>query len=139
MGLKKVTVVYCLLYNKETNEVLVVYNGDSSRWSLPGGAVEPGETLEQAVVREVYEETNLSVKVKQIACVNERFFQDKDEHVVFITFIGEIIGGNISINHPEEISEIIWVNIREADRLMPYYQFNINNFIHNSVPYIFQE
>jgi len=72
---------------------------------MPGGAVEEGETLEQAVIREVYEETNLLVKTKDIVAVNESIFQDKQEHAIFFTFRGELAGGNISIKNPDEISK----------------------------------
>ncbi len=44
---------------------------------MPGGAVEEGETLEQAAIREVYEETNLLVNIKDIVAVNECIFQDR--------------------------------------------------------------
>ncbi|CAK7061034.1 DNA mismatch repair protein MutT [Tissierella sp. P1] len=136
--MKKVNVVYCLIYNEESKQILMVYNCDSDSWSMPGGAVEKDETLEQAVIREVREETGLLVKIKDVAAVNECFFEEEDEHVVFITFRGEIIGGNISIENPQEISEIVWVDIWKADELMPYYKFGIEELIHKSATYFYE-
>ena len=116
----------------------MVYNQDSEGWSMPGGAVEEGETLEQAAIREVYEETNLLVKVKDIIAVNECVFQGKQEHAIFFTFSGELIGGNISIKNPDEISKIEWVNISMADRLMPYHKSGIAELLCSSAPYTYQ-
>ncbi|WP_406243163.1 NUDIX hydrolase [Tissierella carlieri] len=75
--MKKVNVVYCLIYNEESKQILMVYNCDSDSWSMPGGAVEKDETLEQAVIREVREETGLLVKIKDVAAVNECFLKRK--------------------------------------------------------------
>lgn len=116
----------------------MVYNHDTKGWSMPGGAVEEGETLEQAVLREVYEETNLLVKIKDIVAVNESIFQDKQEHAIFFTFSGEVISGNISIKNPEEISKIKWVDISEADKLMPYHKSGIAKLFCSSAPYTHQ-
>lgn len=56
--MKRVDVVSAIIYD-DTGNLLMVKNidGDSYYWGIPGGAVEEGETLEQAVVREVKEET----------------------------------------------------------------------------------
>lgn len=51
----RVDVAYAFIY-KEDEKILMVNNQGGS-WSLPGGAVEQGETLEQAVIRETKEET----------------------------------------------------------------------------------
>jgi len=48
--MKKIDLVYCLISNNK-NQVLMVYNGDFGAWSMPGGAVEEGETLDQAAMR----------------------------------------------------------------------------------------
>lgn len=43
------------------NKFVIVFNNEKKYWTPPGGAIEPGETYEQAVIREVQEETNMKV------------------------------------------------------------------------------
>lgn len=62
-------------------------------WSLPGGRLEHGETLEQGIIREMYEETGLIVKVKKLLYVCEK--PDAISPLLHITFELERIGGEI--------------------------------------------
>ncbi len=109
--MKKVNVVYALIFNEKNGQVLMVFNRDHNSWSMPGGAVEENETLEQATIREFQQETGLLAKMHDIVAINERFFQENNEHAIFITFRTEIIGAKIFIENPDEISEIKWVDI----------------------------
>ena len=61
----------------EDDRVVLVRRGRPpayGEWSLPGGAVEPGETLEEAVVREVAEEIGFNVEVVELVAVLDRIF-----------------------------------------------------------------
>jgi ADP-ribose pyrophosphatase YjhB (NUDIX family) len=53
------------------------------RWSVPGGEVELGETLEEALVREVQEETGLLVRPVEITGVFDRIERDQDGRVAY--------------------------------------------------------
>jgi 8-oxo-dGTP diphosphatase len=136
--MKRVNVVYCLIYDEENEQVLIVHNRDANTWTMPGGAVENDETLEQAAIREVKEETGLQVEISDVVAVNECLFKRENEHAIFITFRAEITGGKISIENPNEISKITWVDIQAADKLMPYHKCGISKLIHNSSTYYFQ-
>ena len=66
--------------------VLLVKRGHpplKGEWSLPGGVVELGETLEQAVTREIFEETGLQVRVGPVVEVLDRIVHDTAGHVQY--------------------------------------------------------
>ncbi len=94
--------------------------GDSFYWSPPGGAVKKDETLEEAVIREVKEETGFESKVIGMHSVREVFFSEKGHHALIITFFVQIIGGSIDIMDPDqEITDVSWVDYQTAKELMP--------------------
>ncbi|MGI2328487.1 NUDIX hydrolase [Planococcus sp. YIM B11945] len=135
--MKRVDVAYALIYNKEEQKVLAVQNKGAS-WSLPGGAVEKGETLEQAVIREAQEEAGVTIRVGEVVAVNEAFMKESGHHALFITFRAHIISGECAIQDRDEILDIKWVGLEEADRLMPYHSGGIKKLLEASSVYTFQ-
>ncbi|MFS1519553.1 NUDIX hydrolase [Bacillus sp. SCS-151] len=135
--MNRVNVAYAFIYKEDENKILMV-NNKGGGWSLPGGAVEQGETLEQAVVGEVKEETSLTIEAAEVIAVNEAFFKEKGHHALFITFKAKVIEGEISIIDRDEISEIEWVDIQRANELMPYHPYGVDSLLKASSPYTFQ-
>ncbi|WP_138495288.1 NUDIX hydrolase [Paenibacillus pinistramenti] len=134
--MKRVDITYSLITNNSKSKVLMVHNIDRDSWSLPGGAVETNETLEQAVIREAKEETGLDIKIFGLVALNECKFEKISEHAIFFTFRAEIIGGNEEIVRPDEISKIAWMDIHKAEKLMPYYKDGLRKLIEgNEITY----
>ena len=80
-------------------------------FSLPGGVVEAGETLHEAVTREIREETSIAIEPVALAGFRETVTRDRDNrverHFVILPFAARWIAGEPILN--EELSEARWV------------------------------
>ncbi|WP_337035151.1 NUDIX hydrolase [Paenibacillus illinoisensis] len=122
--MKRIDVAYALITDQTNTKILMVQNRDGGRWTLPGGAVEINETFEEAAIREAKEETGLDIRLIGVVALNEYQVEKKSEHIVYVTFRSSIIGGMEEINRPDEIMKISWIDVEQADSLMPYYNQN---------------
>jgi mutator protein MutT len=94
--------------------VLVIKRGVEplkGRWSLPGGAVEVGETLREAIAREVLEETGLIIEAGEVLDVFDNIYRDAQQrpqyHYVLIDFLCRSVGGKLQA--ASDVSEAKWV------------------------------
>jgi 8-oxo-dGTP diphosphatase len=81
-------------------------------YTLPGGGVELGETLEQAVIREIREETALDIEPIELVGFRQAIARDAggrvERHFVILPFAARYVAGEVSLN--EELSEAHWLD-----------------------------
>ncbi len=89
--------------------LLLQKRADRVAWGFPGGAIELGESAEEAAVREVYEETGLRVKVDSLLGVYSRYIDHypngSSAQPIVIMFYCSIVGGNLD-SHNDETLEL---------------------------------
>ena len=85
----------------------------AGKWAVPGGAVEPGETLAAAVAREVEEETGLAVSVGDVAWVGDSIGPGDPPawHFTILDFWATVVGGTLRAG--DDAAQAEWVPIEE--------------------------
>jgi len=106
----------------EENRVLLVKRARPpllAQWSIPGGALEVGELVREAVVREAREETGLIVEPGELLGVYDRVVRDPQQrvqyHYVLIDFLCRRVGGELAA--ADDAAEVRWFTREELPGL----------------------
>lgn len=84
---------------------------DQSYWMLPGGGVNNGETLHEALVREIMEETCLDIEAGDLVLVNDSIAPDHTRHVVNLHFLAKILSGWPAPGSDARICEVAYIPV----------------------------
>jgi 8-oxo-dGTP diphosphatase len=113
----------------QDNRVLLIRRGQPpllGEWSLPGGALECGETLREATVREAREETGLVVETVDMLGVYERVIRSDDGrvryHYVLIDFLCHPVKGELKAG--SDAADVGWFTCEELPALNLAYEAN---------------
>ena len=113
--------VGAVIWNDD-GDVLLIQRGKPPRlgqWSIPGGHVEWGESLRDALIREVREETGMAIEPLGLAGFRETIVRDPENrverHFVILPFAARWVAGEPCLN--EELSEACWIELAEVAAL----------------------
>ena len=112
--------VGAFIFRGNGEEVLVVRRGappGAGAWSVPGGAVEIGEHLEDALHREIDEETGLRIEILETAAVLDRIHPDAfgrvQYHYVLIDYLCAHVSGDPAAR--SDITDARWAKVRDLE------------------------
>jgi ADP-ribose pyrophosphatase YjhB (NUDIX family) len=114
--------VGAVIVDTHDNRVLLIRRGQPpllGEWSLPGGLLECGETLHEAVAREAREETGLLVESDEMLGVYDRVIRDDQGrvryHYVLIDFLCRAVGGDLKAG--SDTADVRWFTPGELPAL----------------------
>ncbi|HNY25459.1 MAG TPA: NUDIX hydrolase [Alphaproteobacteria bacterium] len=113
--------VVSLVLNDTNDKILLGLSKENRGWTLPGGHLEPGETLEQSIIRETKEEVQIEIDVLKILDVTELIYtRDNGDkrHVLIFPFVTKIKSGQIIKPDNIEFSEVKWANFDDAENIL---------------------
>ena len=109
----------CLLLRRSMSS-----KGNPGKWDLPGGKVDPGESFEQGLLREVAEETGLTISLQRVLGTAES--ESPTKRVAYLILEGRLESGQVHLS--SEHDEYAWVNRRDlamvnlAEQFRPFAQ-----------------
>jgi nucleoside triphosphatase len=107
--------VGALIFNPEAKVLLVRQDKWRGKYVIPGGHIELGETMEDALRREMMEETGLTIHDIQFALLQEFIFDEqfhKRRHFIFLDFVCKTDSYDVVLD--SESQRYVWVSLEEA-------------------------
>ncbi len=110
-----------VIFDKDRAKILLTRRSDNGRWCLPGGQMEAGETVEEACVREVQEETGLEVVAGHLIGVYSspdqviEYTDGNRYHIVGLCFECQIRSGVLGLS--DETTEVGYFSLAEIEQL----------------------
>jgi ADP-ribose pyrophosphatase YjhB (NUDIX family) len=110
-----------VLFDKTREKLLLTRRTDNGRWCLPGGVINPGESVSEGCEREVFEETGLKVKTERLTGVYSNpdqmiVYPDGNKtHAIVLSLEVSLAGGNLGLSN--ETTDAGYFSIREAAQM----------------------
>jgi len=107
--------VGALIFSPEDKLLLMQSHKWRNRYVVPGGHIELGETMQDALRREVKEETGLDIYDIEFLMFQEFIFDDafwEKRHFIFFDYISRTDSTHVTLN--SEAQEYVWVSLEEA-------------------------
>lgn len=127
----------------DQGRMLMIHRTDNKYWSIPGGGMEPGESVREAAKREVKEETGIDCEITGLVGIYSNpqhvaAYDDGEVRQEFsICLVGRLIGG--SLRTSKESSEVRFVPTADisAHEIHPSIRMRISHYLENrTAPYI---
>ncbi|MFP4497553.1 MAG: NUDIX domain-containing protein [Vulcanimicrobiota bacterium] len=100
-------------------EILLVRHVKKGRqyWLVPGGGLDPGETIEECAIREIKEETNMDIKLLKLLFVSESVSTEYERHLINLFFLGRILNPDekIKVNEDNRVREVKFIPVSELN------------------------
>ena len=120
----------------DKNEILLVKRSLESRteegtWSRPGGEVDLGEYIEDAVIREVKEETNVLIEILKPLEVTQIMSEGK--HWIAHGYLAKYVSGETKNMEPDKHDEVKWFSLKNLpENLNEYTRNSLNIYLNES-------
>ncbi len=129
-------VAACAIVRDEAGRLLLVRRQDNGYWALPGGHLDYGESLAQAIVRETREETGLEVQIERLSGLYSAPFPDgfvlnEVNQAVVATFVCRVTGGELRPG-PETTAAAFFPPDALPEPLMPIHAPRIQHALHGA-------
>ena len=121
-----------LIFNQEGKLFLMKSHKWKGKYMMPGGHIELGEKVEDALKREIKEETTLDINDIEFICLQEFIFGEefwKNKHFIFLDFACKTDSTNVTLN--DEAQEYTWISLDEVFELPiePYTKIAIEKYM----------
>ena len=117
-----------------SGEVFLSQRGPTAKnergtWEFPGGSLEYGERLRDAVKREFYEEYGMVIEVGELLAVDDHILPEEGQHWVSPTYLARFVSGIPAIKEPGKCSAIGWFMLDAMpEPLSLITQFNLRDY-----------
>lgn len=115
----RIRVAAIIMRGDELLLVRHIKNG-KSYWLLPGGGIEYGEPLAEALQRELREEACLEIEVGDLVIVNDTIPPDNTRHTINLCFTAHVVTGEIACGVDPRVVEVRYMPVNELESLKFY-------------------
>lgn len=123
--------VGALIFNENDQLLIVKTHKWHGNYTIPGGHVELGEKLLEALEREIREETGLTLTRADFLCYQEFVYDEcfwEEKHFVFFDFVCRVLPGEVHLN--DEAEDYVWVDLDEIEN------YPIDDYLRHSLDMI---